>query len=142
MKVWIMRIVSSICRFGAALAELLLLRARRKPARDAEQAATDAREAVARHDEEAVNAAIEDARLRRAARKSGACACIVLVVLLIVLATAFGCVRVRTRTLVIPADRHTVHIVHEGVEGWFVPDATMADLVESYVLDSPNPKGE
>ena len=137
-----MRLVSAICRFGAALAELLLLRARRKPAADAEAAAANAREAVARHDEAAVNASIEDARLRRAARKSGACACIVLGILLLVLATAFGCVRVRTRTLVIPADRQTVHIVHEGVEGWFVPDATMADRVESYVLDSQKPKGE
>lgn len=139
-----MSIISSICRFGAALAELLLLRARRKPARDAEQTATDAREAVARHDEEAVNAAIEDARLRRAARRrSGFCALEILAVIVILAqALAFGCVRVRTRTLVIPADRHTVHLVHEGVEGWFVPDATMADLVESYVLDSQNPKGE
>lgn len=131
-----------LVRLAACLAELFLLRARRKPAADAQAAAADAREAVARHDEEAVNAAIENARLRRAARKSGACACVVLAVLLLILATAFGCVRVRTRTLVIPADRHTVHIVHEGVEGWFVPDATMADLVESYVLDSQKPKGE
>lgn len=137
-----MRLVSSICRFCACLAELFLLRAKRKPAADAQAAAADAREAVARHDEDAVNSAIENARLRRAARKSGACACVVLAILLLILATAFGCVRVRTRTLVIPADRHTVHIVHEGVEGWFVPDATMADLVESYVLDSQKPKGE
>ena len=137
-----MRLVSSICRFCACLAELLLLRAKRKPAADAQAAAAEAREAVARHDEDAVNSAIENARLRRAARKSGACACVVLAILLLILATAFGCVRVRTRTLVIPADRHTVHIVHEGVEGWFVPDATMADLVESCVLDSQNPKGE
>ena len=136
-----MRIVSSICRFGAALAELFLLRSRRKPSVEAEKAARDAREAVARHDEAAVNDAIENARLRRAARRSGFCAIEILVaILLLALCLAFGCVR--TRTLVIPADRHTVHIVHEGVEGWFVPDATMADLVESYVLDSHKPQGE
>lgn len=134
MKAVLMRIVASICRLGAALAELLLLRARRKPAADAQAAAADAREAVARHDEDAVNTAIENARLRRAARKSGACACVVLAILLIVLATAFGCVR--TRTLVIPADRHVTLIVHEGVQGWFVPDATMADLVEADIIES------
>ena len=139
-----MRLVSAICRLGAAIAELFLLRSKRKPSAEAEQAATDAREAVAHHDEDAVNAAIEDARLRRAARRrSGFCVLEILVAILILaLCLAFGCVRVRTRTLVIPADRHTVHIVHEGVEGWFVPDATMADLVESYVLDSQTPKGE
>lgn len=139
-----MRLVSSICRFCACLADLLLLRAKRKPAAEAQAAATDAREAVARHDEDAVNTAIENARLRRAARRrSGFCALeIVAAILILALCLAFGCVRVRTRTLVIPADRHTVHIVHEGVEGWFVPDAAMADLVESYVLDSQNPKGE
>lgn len=137
-----MRIVSSICRLGAAIAELFLLRAKRKPAADVQAAAADAREAVARHDEEAVNTAIENARLRRAARRrSGFFAIeIVAAILLLAFCLAFGCVR--TRTLVIPADRHVVHIVHEGVEGWFVPDATMADLVESYVLDSPNPKGD
>ena len=139
-----MRLVSAICRLGAAIAELFLLRSKRKPSAEAEQAADDAREAVARHDEDDVNAAIEDARLRRAARRrSGFCVLEILVAILILaLCLAFGCVRVRTRTLVIPADRHTVHIVHEGVEGWFVPDATMADLVESYVLDSQTPKGE
>jgi hypothetical protein len=133
-----------LIRLGACLAELFLLRAKRKPAADAQAAATDAREAVARHDEDAVNTAIENARLRRAARRrSGFCAIeIVAAILILALCLAFGCVRTRTRTLVIPADRHVVHIVHEGVEGWFVPDATMADLVESYVLDSPNPKGE
>lgn len=131
-----------LVRLAACLAELFLLRAKRKPAADADAAAADVREAVARHDEEAVNTAIENARLRRAARKSGCCACLVLAFLLLVLLAAFGCVRVRTRTLVIPADRNTCHIVHEGVEGWFVPDATMADIVESYVLDSQKPKGE
>lgn len=138
-----MRIVSSICRLGAVLAELFLLRAKRKPAAEAQAAASDAREAVVRHDEAAVNAAIEDARLRRAARRrSGFCVLeIVLAILILALALTFGCVRTRTRTLVIPADRHTVHIVHDGVEGWFVPDATMADLVESYVLDS-KPQGD
>lgn len=136
-----MRLVSSICRFCACLAELFLLRAKRKPAADAQAAAADAREAVARHDEDAVNTAIENARLRRAARRrSGFCALeIVAAILILALCLVFGC---RTRTLVIPADRHVVHIVHEGVEGWLVPDATMADLVESYVLDSQKPKGE
>lgn len=132
-----------LIRLGACLAELFLLRAKRKPVADAQAAATDAREAVARHDEDAVNTAIENARLRRAARRrSGFCTLeIVAAILILALCLAFGCVRTRTRTLVIPADRHVVHIVHEGVEGWLVPDATMADMLESYVLD-PKPQGE
>lgn len=135
-----MRFLIAIARAIAGISALLLLWARRKPSTAAEQAAADAREAVARHDEAAVNSAIESARLRREARKSGSVTIpilpIILAVILLLLATVFGCVRVRTRTLVIPADRKTVHIVHDGIPGWFVPDATMADIVESYVLDS------
>lgn len=130
-----MRIVSSICRFGAALAELLLLRARRKPARDAATAETEARAAVARHDEDAVNAAIEDGRLRRTARRSGFCVLeIIVAIFILALCFAFGCVR--TRTLVIPADRRVIYVDEGDLHGWLVPDATMADLVGEHVSSS------
>ena len=125
------RIISAICRFGAALSELLLLRAKRKPKAEAENAVREAREAVGKHDVAAVNRIIEESRLKR-----GGAAEVSVVALLAVLCLGMAIVSGCVRTMIIPADREVAEVEIEGVHYWLVPDATYSDIMEGYVRDS------
>lgn len=122
-----MKALSAVLRFAAAVAELLLLKRRAQPVEERRKA----REAVAAGDADAVNAALEEARLRR---KKGSCLVELLFALaLVAVACAFGCVR--TRVIAIDGAR-TVERMEKAdgrTPGWFVPDATMADMVEATV---------
>ena len=124
--------LSSVSRAGAAISELLLLKSKRKPAEEARairqkarDAAQDAREAVARHDEDEVNRIIQRAEDRR-----GACLVAVPMALAVVaLSVLLGCVRVQEKLVVVPADRKVAYMEVEGRPGWWVPDVTMGMLL-------------
>lgn len=116
--------LGAVLRLAAAVAELLLLKRRAKPAEERRKA----RAAVAEGDADGVNAAIEEARLRRKG-----CAC-VRVLAAVALCGLLAAACVRTRVIAIDGGRTVERMEKaDGTPGWFVPDATMADLVEAYV---------
>lgn len=125
------RIISAICRLGAALAELFLLK-RKKDEREApSKAAQEIRQAIAEGDQEAVNLKLEEARLKR--QHGSILVCVLAAVLLVAACLLFGCVR--TRLYVTSADRECVPMEVDGRKGWWVPEAMFADLSEAYVRE-------
>lgn len=98
----------------------------------------EARNSVAEGDEETLNRIIEDKRLGNSAKNAGYANPIELFFVFaffVILGSIFalsGCIT-RTKTIVVPADRQVVRMEMDNVKGWFVPDATMADLMETYV---------
>lgn len=91
----------------------------------------DARKAVASGDEGNLNKIIEETRQKRIANeKTGSASVLLLAVLLVVAFLCAGCI---TKTVVVPADRYVARMEMNDISGWFVPDATMADLMENYV---------
>jgi hypothetical protein len=95
----------------------------------------EARKGVAEGDEETINRLIEEKRQQKSVSESGHIECFVLFSMMLILGSIFalsGCIT-RTKTIVVPADRQVVRMEMGNVKGWFVPDATMADLMETYV---------
>lgn len=121
------RAFSALLRLAAAVAELLLLKRRAEPAEERRKA----RESVAAGDADAVNAALEKARLRR---KGCARVRVLAAVAALALAALLAGACVRDRVFVVDGARAVERMVKEdGTPGWFVPDPTMADMVEATV---------
>ena len=132
------RFLAPILRLLSVLLEFLLLRARTKTVREARRAADRCREASAKGDAATLNREIEDARLDGASKK-GAARPVLLAVLLLLAGGILLLPACTKTTLVIPADREIVSMERDGIPGFFVPRAVMAELSESYVLH--NKKG-
>ena len=126
-----MNIVSNVSRAVGAVADLVMFWQKRKPKVEAEKAAMTAREAVAKHDVDAVNRIVEESRLKR-----GGCAEVPAVALLAVLCVSLAVVSGCVRTMVIPADREVAEVTIEGTHYWLVPDATWADALEALARES------
>ena len=126
------RIITAICRFGAALAELLLLKKRKEEREAPEKAAQEIRQAIAEKDQQGVNLRLEQARLKRT--HGSVLVCVLAAVLLLGVCLAFGCVR--TKLYVTPKDRECVPMEVDGMPGWWVPEAMFTDLAEAYVRES------
>lgn len=95
----------------------------------------EARKSVAEGDADTLNRIIENRRQRKSASEAGNADLFLVFALMAFLCFIFataGCIT-RERTIVVPADRLAVRTEMDGVKGWFVPDATMADLMETYV---------
>ena len=121
--------LAALLRLAAAALELLLMKRRAKAKAAPIEAVRNARNAVAAGDANAVNAAIEEARMKH---RSGACRTGALAAMALCALLPVACIR--TRVVTVSADRTVVRTTDEnGVAGWFVPDATFADLLENYV---------
>lgn len=125
------RIITAICRFGAAIAELLLLKRRRDELEAPAKAAQEIRQAIAEGNQEAVNTKLEQARLKR--QHGAVLVWILLAVLLLAICLAFGCIR--TKLYVTSADRESVPMEVDGQKGWWVPETRFMELSEAYVRE-------
>jgi len=73
----------------------------------------------------------QEKRLKQAgAILQSVCLVLSIVGLFLIAAVSGGCI---TKTVVVPADRQVVRMELDSIEGWFVPDALMADFMESYI---------
>jgi hypothetical protein len=135
------RIVGAIVRIASSVLELLTLKERKKARQERKdeaeapvQAAEDIRHAVAEGDENKVNQMLEESRLHRT---HGGKAVSVLLAALALAGSVFmyGCV-IQRKPLVLSADRAVVTMELNGVSGWFVPEATFADMSAAYVAEN------
>lgn len=126
-----MGIISNVSRAVGAVADLVLFWQKKKPKVEAQKAAMTAREAVAKHDVEAVNRIVEESRLKR-----GGAVEVNAVALLAVMCASMAIVAGCVRTMVIPADREVADVTIEGVHYWLVPDATWADALEAMAREA------
>lgn len=130
-----------LLRLGAGIIELINWRKRRQhreELRKPQQEAEEAVEEVRTGDEAAVNARLQDImRPRCGGGTTGAVDWRVPVALAVVaLALSFGCVRIKTKVVRVPANQHVVHLVVEGQDGYFVPTDMMEAMMYRLTLYS------
>lgn len=127
-----MKLITAICRLGAALCDLLLLKKRKDEREAPAKAAQEIRQAIAEGDQEAVNIKLEQARLKRL--NGSILLGVILALLMLAVCLAFGCVR--TKLYVTSKDRESVPMEVDGQKGWWVPEIRFMELSEAYVRES------
>jgi len=127
--------VSQLMRFLLRVSDRRAERREEKKKEKVLDLVEEARKSVVEGDEDTLNQIIEDRRMADLQNKQGFARTSILACMMILCSFFLmsGCITSR-KTVVIPSDRKVSRIELDGVSGWFVPDATMADLIESYVV--------